>query len=87
MISPNLPKEILNRGKKGFGIPLAKWFKNELKQTLLDVFSPSRLKQEGLFNAETVQTLLNDHFSGKKDNRKQIWTLFMFEMWKERFAS
>jgi len=81
-----LPKDIIYRKKKGFGIPLAKWFKNELKQTLLDVFSPARLKQEGLFNAETVQTLLNDHFSGKKDNRKQIWTLFMFEMWKERFA-
>lgn len=85
-LEPKLPKEILNRGKKGFGIPLAKWFKNELKQTLLDVFSHSRLKQEGLFNAETVQTLLNDHFSGEKDNRKQIWTLFMFEMWKERFV-
>lgn len=85
-LEPKLPKEILNRRKKGFGIPLTKWFKNELKQTLLDVFSPSRLKQEGLFNADTIQALLNDHFSGKKDNRKQIWTLFMFEMWKERFA-
>ena len=84
-LEPKLPKEILNRGKKGFGIPLAKWFKNELRQTLLDVFSPSRLKQEGLFNPEAIQALLNDHFSGKKDNRKQIWTLFMFEMWKERF--
>ena len=61
--------------------------KNELKQTLLDIFSPSRFKQEGIFNVETVQALLNDHFSGKKDNRKQLWTLFMFEMWKERLAS
>lgn len=82
-----LPKEILYRVKKGFGIPLTKWFKKELKPALLDVFSPSRINRDGLFNSVAIQTLLNDHFSGKKDNRKQIWTLFMFEMWKERFAS
>ena len=82
-----LPKEILYRKKKGFGIPLAKWLKNELKQTLLDNLSPSRLNQSGLFNANTIKTMLDDHFSGRKDNRKPIWTIFMFEMWRERFAN
>jgi asparagine synthase (glutamine-hydrolysing) len=81
-----LPKEILYRKKKGFGIPLTKWLRKELKQTLLEVFSPSRIDKDGLFNSKTISKLLNDHFSGKKDNRKQIWTLFMFEMWKEKFA-
>ncbi|MFQ5714608.1 MAG: asparagine synthase (glutamine-hydrolyzing) [Candidatus Scalinduaceae bacterium] len=81
-----LPKEILYRKKKGFGIPLTKWLRSELKQNLLEVFSPSKLKQEGLFNVGAIQTMLDDHFSGKRDNRKPIWTLFMFEMWKERFA-
>lgn len=85
-LEKKLPKEILYREKKGFGIPLAKWFKKELKPNLLDVFSPSRINREGIFNSKVIQTLLNDHFSGKRDNRKQIWTLFMFEMWKERFA-
>lgn len=82
-----LPKEILYRKKKGFGIPLTKWLKKELKQTLLDALSPSRLNQSGLFNAKTIKTMLDDHFSGRKDNRKPIWTIFMFEMWKERFAN
>ena len=82
-----LPKEILYRKKKGFGIPLTKWLKKELKPTLLDVLSPSRLNQSGLFNTNTIKTMLDDHFSGRKDNRKPIWTIFMFEMWKERFAS
>ncbi|GAX60368.1 asparagine synthetase [Candidatus Scalindua japonica] len=82
-----LPKEILFRKKKGFGVPLAKWFKKELKQNLLEVLSPSRIRKEGLFNADAITVLLNDHFSGRKDNRKYIWTLFMFEMWKEKFIN
>lgn len=82
-----LPKKILYRKKKGFGIPLTKWLKKELKQSLLDTLSPSRLNQSGLFNTKTIKTMLDDHFSGRKDNRKPIWTIFMFEMWKERFAN
>ncbi len=81
-----LPKGILYRKKKGFGIPLTKWLKNELKPIVLEVFNPSRINKDGLFNSKTISTMLDDHFSGKKDNRKQIWTLLMFEMWKERFA-
>jgi len=85
-LEQKLPREILYRKKKGFGIPLSKWFKKELKTTLLDVFSSHRLKREGLFNVDGVHKLLKDHFSGQKDNRKQIWTLLMFQMWKDRFA-
>jgi len=81
-----LPNDILYRKKKGFGIPLAKWLKGELKPILLDVFSPTRIKAEGLFDPGAIEILLRDHFSGQKDNRKPIWTLLMFEMWKERFA-
>ncbi len=85
-LSGKLPREILNRKKKGFGIPLTKWLKNELKPTLLETFNPSRIKSDGLFNSNTISKMLDDHFKGNKDNRKPIWTLFMFEMWKERFA-
>jgi asparagine synthase (glutamine-hydrolysing) len=81
-----LPKDILHRKKKGFGIPLAKWLKGELKPMLMDVFSPAKISREGLFNGEVVQTLLREHFTGQKDNRKPIWTLLMFEMWKQRFS-
>jgi asparagine synthase (glutamine-hydrolysing) len=78
-----LPHDILYRKKKGFGIPLAKWLKGELKPILLDVFSPARIRREGLFDGGVIETLLRDHFSGQKDNRKPLWALLMFEMWKE----
>lgn len=84
-LKKKLPKRIINRKKKGFGIPLSKWFKKELRPLLQDVFSESRLKRNGLFRVDAVHTLLNDHFSDKRDNRKQLWTLLMFEMWKEHY--
>ena len=86
-LEQKLPKQILYRRKKGFGIPLAKWLKKDLKPMLLDVFSPARIRRQGLFDAKTVETLLRDHFDGRKDNRKPIWTLLMFETWRDNFAA
>jgi asparagine synthase (glutamine-hydrolysing) len=80
-----LPRDIINRKKKGFGIPLTKWLRRDLRPMLEELFSEQRIKKEGHFNSAYVHRLMNEHFEGKKDNRKQLWTLLMFEQWKERF--
>lgn len=85
-LESKLPRSILYRSKKGFGIPLSKWIREDLRPLVLDVFSHTRIRRAGIFNADTVQRIIDDHLSGKKDNRKQIWTLLMFEMWRERYA-
>ena len=81
-----LPKSILYRNKKGFGIPLAKWINKDLKKEIQSTFEPAKIKREGLFQSDYIQSLLKQHFSGKRDNRKEIWTLFMFEKWREKYA-
>jgi asparagine synthase (glutamine-hydrolysing) len=86
MAENKLPPEILGRGKKGFGIPLAKWLKEDLRPLMLEVFSESRLRDAGLFDPAEVRRLVDEHLSGRKDNRKQLWTLLCFEMWRERYA-
>jgi asparagine synthase (glutamine-hydrolysing) len=80
-----LPPDILARGKKGFGIPVAKWFRNELRDLLLDTLSEKRVEQQGLFNHREVARLLNEHLQGTKDHRKQLWTLFVFQLWFEKY--
>ncbi|MCK5305554.1 MAG: asparagine synthase (glutamine-hydrolyzing) [Candidatus Omnitrophica bacterium] len=87
MAGEYLPKCIINRPKKGFGLPLAMWFKNDLKSFVLDVLRPSKINSQGYFNANYVQELLNQHFSGKKDNRKLIWTLLVFQMWFDKYLN
>ncbi|MEW6328056.1 MAG: asparagine synthase (glutamine-hydrolyzing) [Thermodesulfobacteriota bacterium] len=81
-----IPEQIINRNKKGFGVPIAKWFKDELRATLLDSLSEAKIKKEGFFNYRYIKSLLDEHFAGRKDNRKQLWTLFMFEQWYERWS-
>ncbi|MBK9317050.1 MAG: asparagine synthase (glutamine-hydrolyzing) [Acidobacteria bacterium] len=76
-----LPAEVLRRPKKGFGMPVAKWLKGELRPFVRDAFSRERLEQRGLFNPDWVECLLDEHEQGVADHRKLIWTLLMFEVW------
>jgi len=80
-----LPRHIINRPKKGFGMPVSQWIKQGLKQYILDMLSESRIRREGFFNYEYIKTILDDHFKNKVDNRKRIWTLFMFELWYQKY--
>jgi asparagine synthase (glutamine-hydrolysing) len=85
-MSQLLPPEIAERPKKGFGIPVAAWFKNELREPLLDELSPARLRAQGIFEPVEVGRLIDDHLSGRRDNRKQLWTLFVFQLWHRRWS-
>ena len=76
-----LPKFVMARPKKGFGMPVAKWIQGELRPLVRETFSPDRLKRHGLFNPAYVQQLLDEHETGRADHRKLIWTLLMFELW------
>ena len=80
-----LPDSILNRPKKGFGVPIAHWFRGPLKEQMLSVLSPDRIAREGFFDPGGVRRLIDDHLAGRHDNRKQLWTLFAFEMWHDGY--
>ncbi|MEK7211724.1 MAG: asparagine synthase C-terminal domain-containing protein, partial [Patescibacteria group bacterium] len=69
LMADKLPKEIVYRSKKGFGMPIGKWLRGELKEMATDYLSEARIKQGGLFSYPYVKKLLDDHFSGRRDNR------------------
>jgi asparagine synthase (glutamine-hydrolysing) len=80
-----LPDSILNRPKKGFGIPVADWFRGPLKEQMLSVLSPERIAGQGFFDPHGVKRLIDEHVEGRRDNRKQLWTLFAFELWHDGY--
>lgn len=80
-----LPREILRRPKKGFGIPIADWLKGQLNELMHDLLSPQRLKEQGIFNSAYVGSLIREHEAGKASNHKQLWTLLVFQLWYDRF--
>lgn len=83
----DFPPSISRRPKKGFGAPLGRWFRAELRPLLEDLLSPKRLESHGFFRPDYVQRLLAEHWSGKKDNRKQIFNLLSFVLWYEHFGA
>jgi asparagine synthase (glutamine-hydrolysing) len=80
-----LPAEVISRSKKGFNMPVAHWLLGELRPLLTDYLSPDRIRRQGLFNVQAVDSLLRNHLSRKRDNRKQLWTLLVFQLWAERY--
>jgi len=80
-----LPPGIAARRKKGFGLPVAKWFKTCLKELVVDTLSESAIKRQGIFRPEPITRLLDEHLRGVKDNRKQLWTLLMFQTWHQNY--
>ncbi len=80
-----LPDEVITRPKKGFGVPIAKWVKGPLNSLFRELLAFDRIRDEGFLNPEYVSALLKNHLANKRDNRKQLWTLLIWELWVSRY--
>ena len=80
-----LPKEVLGRPKKGFSVPLGRWFRGELRQVLRDACAPDVIRRDGLFRPEGIERLLAEHDAGRHDHRKKLYTLLAFQLWAQRY--
>jgi len=76
-----LPDNIIDRPKKGFGIPLSDWLRNELRPLCEELLAPARITREGLFRSATIERLKQEHFSKRANHRKLLWALMVFELW------
>lgn len=81
-----LPAEIVDRPKKGFGVPIAQWIRGPLRDLAHDLLQPDKLRREGLLNPTEVTRLLEEHDRGLADHRKPLWTLMALELWHERYG-
>ena len=76
-----LPPTIKNRPKMGFGVPLDRWFRNELRDEVRSILLDPVALGRGIFNPREVERLIDEHVSQKRDNAYKIWALLMFELW------
>ncbi|MBI4816232.1 MAG: asparagine synthase (glutamine-hydrolyzing) [Deltaproteobacteria bacterium] len=81
-----LPPEIVDRPKKGFGMPVAEWLRGPLRPLVFDSFGASRLRRDGYFDPSAIAKLIDEHDRGVADHRKPLWTLLVFQSWLERFG-
>lgn len=80
-----LPRWVLRRSKRGFGVPLAQWLRKELKSLAGDVLFQGSLLGKGIFHAGYIQRLWQEHQKGEKDWRFYLWALVALEMWYRTF--
>jgi asparagine synthase (glutamine-hydrolysing) len=85
LLAKYLPTNLFERPKMGFGVPIDRWLRVELKDLLLDYLSAERLKKEGLLNPGIVEQKINEHLSGRNNHQYRLWSLLMWEMWRERW--
>jgi asparagine synthase (glutamine-hydrolysing) len=81
-----LPHEIVYRQKRGFSVPIASWMRNELRPLVEETLNEEKLRRQDLFNVAFVRRLLEEHWAGKADHRKTLWTLFCFQLWFDRWG-
>jgi len=81
LMRDRLPAGLVDRPKKGFGIPLGMWLQGPLADWASDIMNADKLKQQGVLNADYVQRLLREHQQGRADHRKKLWTLLSWQLW------
>ena len=82
----DLPEEILALGKRGFGVPVARWFRTDLRELAGDVLLGERASARGLFRRDAVERLLADHLQGRADHGARLWSLVMLELWQQEYV-
>ena len=81
-MASHLPSAILDRPKKGFGIPVAAWLRGPLKGWMQAVLKRERVAGGGLLNPEWTDRLMREHISGKANHRKALWSAIVLELWR-----
>lgn len=85
MMKQRLPQDILSRPKWGFGAPISRWFRKELKDYVRNVLLDPVAGNRPYFRPGVVKRLLEEHQSGRYEHGFRIWTLLMFELWHRKF--
>lgn len=80
-----LPPAVLNRRKMGFGVPIDRWFRHELREMAYDLLLDSRATSRGYFRPEVVRRYLDEHCRGDAHHHPRLWALLMLEVWHRTF--
>jgi asparagine synthase (glutamine-hydrolysing) len=82
---PLLPAAVIDRPKMGFGVPIDRWMRRELREMLHDVLLSRRAIERGIFREAAVRRVIDEHQSGRHHWHLQLWALLFLELWFRRF--
>jgi asparagine synthase (glutamine-hydrolysing) len=80
-----LPRELTERPKRGFAVPLAQWLRGPLRNWMQDLLAPSRLEAQGMLDPKRYATAMAEHLSGVRDRRVELWNAIVFQAWLDSY--
>jgi asparagine synthase (glutamine-hydrolysing) len=82
-----LPRNLFERPKQGFNVPVGTWLKGPLRTWASDLLSETRLRQQGLLDVFVVQSCWREHLDGKRDHSRVLWAVLMLQTWLDSIAA
>jgi asparagine synthase (glutamine-hydrolysing) len=80
-----LPAEVFARPKHGFGLPIGVWFRESLRDFVIDTLQSPRARQRGYFEPRFVDRVIREHLAGRREHTLRLWQLLMFELWHREY--
>ena len=77
----HVPRELIDRPKMGFGIPIGDWLRGPLRPWAEDLLDPGRLRREAIFNPEPITRIWREHLQGRANHQHRLWNVLMFQAW------
>ena len=87
ILNEYIPKEIFDVPKKGFGIPLSSWIRNELKEEFSKSLTDDNLNQIKNLDAKKIKKYFNLHLLGKEDYSSYLWRVYVYIKWKQNLGN
>jgi asparagine synthase (glutamine-hydrolysing) len=81
-----VPRELVDRPKQGFAIPLGGWLKTDLKELVNDYLAEDRIRKAGIMDAKLVRQSVESFYKGVSTRSTPLWFLLSFEMWREKWG-
>jgi asparagine synthase (glutamine-hydrolysing) len=80
-----LPREVVDRPKVGFTVPLAPWFRGEMRELLTETLLSPTCMGRGYYEPAVLRGLVDDHVQGRRDRSRELWTLLTLELWHRQW--
>ena len=82
-----VPREIMERPKMGFGVPVASWLRGDLRNLFNEVMDESKIAKQGILNPKTVSRLKRAYLEGRLADSERMWYVFSFQLWYHRWMN
>jgi asparagine synthase (glutamine-hydrolysing) len=80
-----VPKKLVDRPKMGFGVPIGRWLRGQLREWAQDLLDERAIRDAGYFRADMFRQLWREHLTGQADWSSRLWTVLMFQSWLNRW--